>query len=325
MRDSLPEWVKKAPCHIRQNAIFDAHQAYLASKNCSFRSCRAPQQTIKFNDCNYSNGAWYPKLTRGLTFIASEPLPTECNFATVLVKCKGKWFAVFPEQATISDNQSDKVIALDPGVRTFLTGFDGSSFLEFGAGDMGRITRLCQHLDDLTSRIAKSRNRRQRQKMRYAASRMRTKIQGLINEVHKQVSCYLTQNYCVIFLPTFETSQMVQKSRRKIRSKTARAMLTWAHYRFKLFLKSAALRRGCTVVDMTEEFTSKTCTHCGHIHNKLGGAKTFSCPECGHALPRDMNGALGIMLKALRDTSYIISNDGVAIVALPDNISGCVA
>jgi hypothetical protein len=38
-----------------------------------------------------------------------------------------------------------------------------------------------------------------------------------------------------------------------------------------------------------------------------------------------MNGALGIMLKALSDTTYTINNDGVAIVALPDNISGCSA
>jgi putative transposase len=82
---------------------------------------------------------------------------------------------------------------------------------------------------------------------------------------------------------------------------------------------------GCTVVDVTEEYTSKTCTRCGHVHQKLGGAKTFKCPSCGYALPRDCNGALGIMLKALSDTTYAISDDGVAIVALPNNISGCSA
>lgn len=321
MQSDLPQWVKDAPCHIRQNAIFDAHRAYKASKDCKFRSCRAPSQTIKFNNSNYSNGAWYPNSTRGLSFIASEPVPQECGSGTQLIKCKGRWFAVFPYPVETHDNQSDKIIALDPGVRTFLTGFDGAKFLEFGAGDMGRITRLCQHLDGLMSRVAKSKNCRQRQRMRIAAGRMRTKIQDLVNEVHKQVACYLTENYRIIFLPAFETSQMVAKAKRKIRSKTARAMLTWAHYRFKLFLKQAAVRRGCTVVDVTEEYTSKTCTSCGHIHTKLGGSKTFTCPSCGHALPRDMNGAFGILLKALSDTTCVISNDGVAIVALRDNLS----
>ncbi len=337
MQSDLPQWVLDAPCHIRQNAIFDAHRAFIASSSCQFRSCRAPSQTMKFNGCNYSNGAWYPKLTQGLTYVASEPVPSKCGQGTQLVKCKALaskpggrlqvaiaasgWFAVFPEPIETHDNQSDKIIALDPGVRTFITGFDGSRFLEFGNGDMGRITRLCQHLDGLISRVAGSKNRRQRQKMRIAAGRMRTKIQGLVNEVHKQVACYLSENYRVIFLPTFETSQMIQKAKRKIRSKTARAMLTWAHYRFKLFLKQAAIRRGCIVVDVTEEYTSKTCTRCGHVHTKLGGSKKFKCPSCAHELDRDMNGAFGILLKALSDTTCVISDDGVAIVALHDNTS----
>lgn len=321
MQSNLPEWVKDTPCHIRQNAIFDAHQAYKTSSYCKFRSCRAPSQVIKFNDSNYSNGTWYSRLTKGLTFIASESIAQECEHATQLIKCKDKWFAVFPKKVTGILSRSDRTIALDPGVRTFLTGFDGSKFLEFGCGDMGRITRLCQHLDNLMSRIAKCLRRRQRQKMRVAAGRMRTKIQNLVNEIHKQIACYLTQNYRLIFLPTFETSQMVQKVKRKIRSKTARAMLTWAHYRFKLFLKQKAALNGCTVVGVTEEYTSKTCTRCGHVHTKLGGTKTFKCPSCGHSLPRDFNGAFGIMLKALSDTTFTISNDGVAIVALHDNMS----
>jgi putative transposase len=303
MQSDLPQWVKDTPCHIKQNAIFEAHLAYKASSGCKFRSCRAPSQTIKFNDCNYSSGTWYPHLTKGLTFTASEPVPQQCDGGTQLVKCKGKWFAIFPEAVAITPNHRCQVIALDPGVRTFLTGYDGEKFLDFGNGDMGRITRYAVQLDNLMSRKAKSISRRQRQKMSIAAGRMRTKIQNLINEAHKQIACYLTQNYGTIFLPTFETSQMVQKKRRKIRSKTARSMLTWAHYRFKLFLKQKAHLNGCTVMDVTEEYTSKTCTSCGHIHQRLGGAKTFKCPHCGHTLPRDMNGALGIMLKALSDTT----------------------
>jgi putative transposase len=320
MQSDLPRWVLDAPCHIRQNAVFDAHRAFIASKSCQFRSCRASSQTIKFNDSNYSNGAWYPKLTHRLSFTASEPVPSKCGQGTQLVKCKGRWFAVFPEPVETHDNQSDKIIALDPGVRTFLTGFDGSKFLEFGNGDMGRITRLCQHLDKLMSCITKSKSKRQRQKMRIAAGRMRTKIQDLVNEAHKQVACYLTENYRIIFLPTFETSQMVQKAKRKIRSKTARAMLTWAHYRFKLFLKQAAVRRGCIIVDVTEEYTSKTCTRCGHVHTKLGGSKTFTCPSCGHTLPRDFNGAFGILLKALWDTTSVTFNGDSAIAALSSSV-----
>ena len=64
-------------------------------------------------------------------------------------------------------------------------------------------------------------------------------------------------------------------------------MVTLSHYKFKQTLKHQAAKYGCIVVDVTEEYTSKTCWN----------------PSCGHKLDRDLNGAFNILLKALRDTS----------------------
>ncbi len=320
MQSDLPNWVKETPCHIRQNAIFDAHQAYSASRDCKFRSCKAPRQTIKFNSSNFSKGKWYSRLTGKLHFTASEAVPLKTDKASQLVKTKsGEWFAIFLEEVLPTENKLENIIALDPGVRTFLTGFDGQSFTEFGNGDIGRINRLCSHLDKLMSKCDLSKSKRQKQKMRKASARLRRKIRNLIDECHKQIASWLTKNYKVILLPTFETSEMTKKARRKIKKKTARNMLTWSHYRFKEFLKQKAELSGCNVLDITEEFTSKTCTKCGHVHTKLGGNKVFKCPECGHCLPRDFNGALGILLKALRATSILEYED--AIVVKCDDIS----
>lgn len=316
MQSDLPQWVKETPCHIRQNAVFDAYLAFADSREARFRSCRDGSQAIKFNDSNFSKGTWYSRLTKGLNFIASEPIPQSCAQGTQLVFVKGQWFAIYPEPAQPKPIEATGLIALDPGVRTFLTGFDGGKFLEFAKGDIGRITRLCQHLDHLMSRIAQESSRYRRRRMRQSAHRMRTKIRNLIDESHRQIAHHLTHNYRVIFLPTFETTVMVAKAKRKIRSKTARAMLTWAHYRFKTTLKDQAELTGSIVVDVTEEYTSKTCTHCGHVHIKLGGSKVFHCPECGFTLPRDWNGAFGIFLKALRDTASITFDGDGAIVAL---------
>jgi putative transposase len=76
-------------------------------------------------------------------------------------------------------------------------------------------------------------------------------------------------------------------------------MLTWSHYQFKKVLKFQALKRGSVVHEITEEYTSKTCSKCGHIHQSLGGNKTFKCPECGHRLNRDWNGCINIFNKSL--------------------------
>ncbi|MCV3212777.1 transposase [Plectonema radiosum NIES-515] len=323
MGGELPEWVKETPCHIKQNAIFDAHRAFKASIDAKFRSIRDYSQAIKFNDSNFSKGTWYSSLTKGLTFKASEEIP-DCKQGTQLIYCKGRWFATFPVPATLELTKSTGIIALDPGVRTFMTGFDGNKFLEFGSGDMGRITRQCLHLDDLMSRIS-SASKQQKRRMRQAAHRIRIRIRNLVDECQKQTACYLTSNYRIIFLPTFESSQMVAKARRKIRSKTARSMLTWAHYRFKQTLKHQSSIRSCQVIDVTEEYTSKTCTKCGHVHSYLGGSKVFKCPECGYEIPRDFNGAFGILLKALRDTASISYEGNSAIVTLSGNDQTTVA
>lgn len=166
-------------------------------------------------------------------------------------------------------------------------------------------------------------SRKQRQKMRKAAARIRKKIRNLIDECHHQAANWLSKNYQIVLLPSFETSQMTKKKKRKIIGKTARQMLSWSHYRFKQVLKNKAELSGCQIIDVTEEFTSKTCTSCGHVHSKLGGSKMFKCPQCGHSLLRDFNGALGILLKALRDTSITFNGD--AIVVQCDNISRCTA
>jgi putative transposase len=327
MQSDLPQWVKETPCHIRQNAIFDAHQAYIASRDAKFRSIRNPRQTIKFNQSNFTKGTWYSKLTKTLQFKASEAIPRQCDYGTQLVYRRGKWFAVFPEPVIKSHTDSRKIIALDPGVRTFLTGYDGDKVIEIGNGDIGRIVRLCQHLDDLISRSTKV-NAKRRRSMKKAANRVREKIINLVDEVHKKTAHYLTTNYGLIFLPRFESSQMVAKSRRKISSKTVRSMLNWAHYRFKLTLKHQAAKRGCVVLDVGESHTSKTCGVCGHRHAKLGGAKVHKCPNCGSQTPRDANGARNIMLRALRDSSFTVSNDGIAIVtvrALSTNVQECSA
>jgi len=46
-----------------------------------------------------------------------------------------------------------RILSIDPGVRTFLTGYNplDGSYVEWGKGDMNRIERLGKYLDDLIS------------------------------------------------------------------------------------------------------------------------------------------------------------------------------
>jgi putative transposase len=321
--DTAPKWVSEQPYNPRQLAVFQAYEAHKAACKsqgvAKFRSGKDNSQTIRFQKDNWKSNTFYPRETKGLSFQAAEPILEVMQHEPTLSLINGQWFICYAvDTIAPTPTQSDLAIALDPGIRTFMTGFDGQNVLELGRGDIGRIYRLARHLDKLMSRIGLSKGgqfKRLRYRLRKSASAIRIKMKNLVSELHKKIANYLVSKYKLILWPTFETQQMVKKGKRKLATKTARAMVTLSHYRFKQTLKHQATKYGCVVVDVTEEYTSKTCSKCGHVHRKLSGSKTFKCPECGHTLDRDLNGAFNILLKALRDTS--ISGEIITFQIMP--------
>ncbi|OKH53695.1 hypothetical protein NIES2101_09560 [Calothrix sp. HK-06] len=107
-------------------------------------------------------------------------------------------------------------------------------------------------------------------KIGQAIKRVRISIKNLINDVHHKVSSLLVQNYKVIFLPTYETSQMVLKAKRKINCQSVRSMLTWSFGRFAEHLRQSCNCNGVMLVRTNEAYTSKSCPECGKFHTKLG-------------------------------------------------------
>lgn len=311
MQEAYTAWSKTAknPPTIGKGKAKKPHpQAGL--KIAKFRSVRDQKLTMQFDPGTYKNGRWMTTKTKhfDVPVLKGQDFCVLTDGSSELTYNKGRWFAHFPVEQEIDVQVTQRMIALDPGVRTFMTGFDGNDFLEFGNGDFSKIAKLCIHLDKLKSRHDKSKGcklKRLRYKLRQAMERVRTRIKNLRTEAHKQVASYLARNYDVIVLPTFETSQMVVKKSRKLHSKTARAMLTWAFYQFSQTLEHLCNRYGSRLVRVTEEYTSKTCTKCGHVHRKLGSSKKFKCPHCGYEIDRDFNGAVGIFLKALWDTTWV--------------------
>jgi len=127
------------------------------------------------------------------------------------------------------------ILSMDPGVRTFMSGYSPSGLAyEWAKQDVGRIYRLCHAMDRLQSRWSgKEIRHRKRYRLKRAARRIRKKIRNLVDEVHKKQAKWIVEQYHTVLLPVFETSGMVRRIHRRIGSKTARAMLGWAHYRFQ--------------------------------------------------------------------------------------------
>ena len=234
-------------------------------------------------------------------------VPVNRNICRLTLKY-GQYHLVVPYDEKLPpqrENQA-RVVALDPGVRSFLSWYCADSVGKIGEGAFFRIQRLCERLDDLLSRSAKS-PARKRWNMRRAAGRMRIRIENLISELHRQAARFLVGNFDVILLPTFETSEMVERGRRRIRSKTVRNLLSLAHYRFGMFLRHKAAEFGVTVLSVNEAYTTKTVSWTGEVLADVGGASVIVGRD-GERMDRDYNGARGIYLRALGDTPALRSS-----------------
>ena len=144
---------------------------------------------------------------------------------------------------------------------------------------------------------------------------MTVRIQNLINELHHKTARYLVDNFDVILLPAFKSSEVVIKGHRKIRSKTVRNLLNYGHHRFRQFLQHKAAESGTTVLIVNEAYTSKTVSWTGEIIQNLGGRKTVKSSD-GRRMDRDINGARGIFLRALGDTPLLRQHASVGIATI---------
>jgi putative transposase len=300
----LPAWCNDTPFQIKAIAVKEAHQAYWKAKaHPKFRSRKNPTQSCYIPKSAIKKAGIYPRVS-GKNLQYSEALPNEPLDGRLIYQYN-EWFLSVPQKIETSQcalNQG-RVVALDPGVRTFQTFFSEFAAGQIGYDDFGRIARLCFYLDDLISRTSKAKSKTKR-RMKIAQARMRKKIKNLIKEIHFKTARFLVDNFDVILLPTFETSQLVGKKNRKLRSKTVRAMLTWSHYQFKVRLKNKALEFGKKVIDVCEAFTSKTVSWTGEV-KKVGGSRVIEAD--GIKMDRDMNGARGIFLRSLVDSPALMA------------------
>ena len=331
---TLPPWHRSAPRGVLVGAVFDACRAVSAVKKLNaqltkdksrgmrqdenfarvrFRSRKNPRQVLTVQaNCVSDAGVYRTKLG---DMLMAERLPVAVNKNICRLTYRhGQYHLAVPydEQRPPERENQARVVALDPGVRSFLTWYCADSVGKIGDGAFFRIQRLCERLDDLLSRAQKSPSRRRRN-MRRATGRMRLRIESLVTELHRQAARFLVKNFDVILLPTFETSEMVERGRRRIRSKTVRNMLGLAHYRFGMFLRHKAAELGVTVLSVNEAYTTKTVSWTGEVLADVGGAAVVVGRD-GERMDRDYNGARGIYLRALGDTPV-----------LRESLSGCAA
>jgi putative transposase len=175
---------------VKKIAVEDAYKAFSngfrkAKKtgeafSLSYRSRKDPRQSCFIPSSALKATGIYPRITGVLNF--SEDIPEGARDSRLVCE-HGRWFVFVPYRAktSLADSQG-RAVALDPGVRTFVTGFAEDGAFKIGHGDFSRIARIGRHMDDLVSKMAKAPSG-QRRRMKKALSRTADEKSAIAYEV----------------------------------------------------------------------------------------------------------------------------------------------
>ena len=309
---------RSADCDEAVNAAFRARDAVIRRRSrgercrLSFRSVKDVRQRIAVQKLS---GAFVAQ-----NFDLAEPMPDEAwKKLTTIVLERGEWF-ICAQKLIVTVGQDEiqvrSVVALDPGVRAFVTDCSVNHAASYGHRFYtDKVFPLLLQLDRLVGQRAKARCGEWKRHYRKRIDRLAIRVRNLVDDLHRRVAYDLVQSFDVILLPSFETKRMSAKEDRRIRTKTVRSMLGLAHYRFRQKLDWMCRKYGKRLVIANEAYTSRTRSWDGFANENLGGAKTVS--DGSIVVDRDINGARGIMLRALYGNlgRFRAAGDDVALVA----------
>jgi transposase len=209
-------------------------------------------------------------------------------------------------------------VALDPGCRTFLSGYSADG-LVFKMGEEGstvvrrRLVRKQQaikkrsHIRDMyiqektQGRVEKSAHLKRRKRLRRRVRRVnrrikreKKKIAGYVDNLQWMACHALCRTSRLILLPRFNVLSCVKhREGRNISGMEKKVMLELRHPVFRSRLQMKAREYpGTHVVTFTEPYTSKTCGACGVMNATLGSSERFTCSSCQlPTLDRDIHAA----------------------------------
>jgi putative transposase len=324
------DYVKRVPYQIKSHAVKESYTAFFANikktkklgtpftlryktRKSPTQSCYIPKTAVKASGIYYTL-AGKLKYAERIAFNDENSNIKDCR----LLLENNRWFLLIPTEVRrpqATENQG-RIVAIDPGIRSFCTYFSTTgSYGHLGYHDFHKIYRILYALDCLISKrdcCKKAEDKQLKISLNRAIKNLRFRFNNLIDEVHNKVIAFMVNNYDTIIYPKFRTSEMAVKSARKLRAKSVRMMLGWKFYKFEQKLKNKCNELGKQYVSISEAFTSKTNSFNGDIMN-IGSKEAFYFE--GIKVNRDINGARGILLRALRDSSAHIGDFVGCLVA----------
>jgi putative transposase len=312
---SIKDFEKNVPKVIRQEAIRDLCKAYktcfsqmktsmIDSFNLNYKTKKKKNTSIGIEkECSIEDDCikMFPTFfnENDIYFKVGKRQKKELKCLEINHDCRiqyknSEYFLLIPTKEYIkNDNiQKNNIIALDPGTRTFFTGYDpDGNIIEIDKRDL-LFNKLKKRIDLFTSLRAKKKI-----KKKCVMKRIK-RLKNLVDDLHWKAITYLTDSYDNILLPEFESQKLAQKSENKYLN---RDLTILSHYTFKQRLLYKSTIKKCKVYIVNEAYTSKTCSKCGNI-KEIKNDKIYKCTNksCKVLIGRDINAARNILLKYIQ-------------------------
>ena len=205
----------------------------------------------------------------------------------------------------ITFKNPNKIISIDPGEKTLITGISENHIIEIGTKIKHKISK---HLDKI-NKIKKYKGTKKEkilpngniiteniitEKLKKQIKKIQTKIDNYVIDTHWKVANYLTLNYDHILIGNLSTSNM--KKQQKVNNLDILKNLNM--YKLRERIKYKCLIRNKKYLKVNEAYTTKCCINCGHV-NDIGISREYECLNCKKKYGRDIKAAGCIYLKAL--------------------------
>lgn len=187
-------------------------------------------------------------------------------------------------EEAVAATRTGSSVGLDFGLKKFLVGSDGSVHLSplFFKQNLKEVRRANRDL----SKKKKGSHNRERAHLHLA--RVHKHVANCRKDHHFKLAREICLEYADIAIEDLNMKAMQQMWGRKVSD------LGFAE--FVSILKWTAFKLGSTVTEIPRFYpSSKTCSNCGHVLEKLElSQREWACPQCGAHHDRDFNAAKNI-------------------------------
>ena len=226
--------------------------------------------------------------------ISSSPLNLiKKNSVLQFDSIKNTFFIIIPfDKEDKKEVHQYKKCGVDIGVRTFITTYSRGESMEIGTNNNKLIDKYNNKIDSIKSNYElKKLSKRKYEK---SISKYSDKLKYSIEDLHNKTSTVLLTLYKEIIIGKISIKKMISNLTGNLQAITKRRLLALSHYKFREKLKARAFKFGCKITEVSEYLTSKTCSNCKAINDKLGSSKIFNCSSCKLCIDRDINASINI-------------------------------